>query len=498
MGGDIERRDLLKGVGALAGAALLGPRLAGLFGGTSAEATALRGFAGESLLSLPAKESPIDHIVVLMMENRSFDHYLGWLGTDEEYVDGGRRRYGDHFVVDADQTQSFRDPNGNIVRTYHLPSKPGETNPYRGCDHPDPGHGWRSGRAQRDRGFLAEGTGNDEFALGYFDAADIPVYAQLARRFTVFDRFHCSVLAATLPNRHYLHCAQSGNITGNDAPTSPTGFEWPTIWEKLRDAAVSAAHYSVDVPSIGLYGARMLPFVRRLEAYLADCAAGTLPQVTFLDPGFTTGLRTDDHPYADIRAGQKYVFDVFKAFAESPHWHRGLFVITYDEWGGFFDHVAPPTLPDDRASSRDLQNFGQAGFRVPTMIASPFARRGFVDHRLYDHTSIMRFIQWRFLGAPPEGGRGSGWYLSKRDRYARNLGWSLLADGPDPEIQLDALPKVPVSSVPCPGEELDGFPDADGIPSTVPDHEKHAFELALEDGVFERLGFDIDLKPLPI
>jgi phospholipase C len=169
-----------------------------------------------------------------------------------------------------------------------------------------------------------------------------------------------------------------------------------------------------------------------------------------------------------------------------------MFVITYDEWGGFFDHVAPPVVPDGRASSDDRQNFGQAGFRVPTIVASPYARRGFVDHRLYDHTSIIRFIEWRFLGAPPEGADGSGWYLTQRDRYARNLGWSLLPERPDPEVDVDELPKVPVSSAPCRGEELDN------VPIPAPDHEKHAFEIALEDGVFERLGFDIDLKPLPV
>ena len=165
-----------------------------------------------------------------------------------------------------------------------------------------------------------------------------------------------------------------------------------------------ASHYFVDLPTTALWGARLVPETHPIAEYFALCQVGALPRVVFLDPGFTTDLRTDDHPGgADTRAAQKFVADVFWAFARSPHWQRGAFLVTYDEWGGFFDHVPPPILPDDRASSDDNENFGQAGFRVPTILASPYAQRGFVDHALYDHTSILRFIEWRFLGAPPTG-----------------------------------------------------------------------------------------------
>ncbi|MGH2758470.1 MAG: alkaline phosphatase family protein, partial [Actinomycetota bacterium] len=461
-----------------------------LFGGTSAEAEAARGPAG-SILEAAAKDSPIDHVVVLMMENRSFDHFLGWLATDERYTENGRRRYGSRFYVEGDQTQAFRDPKGKRVGTYYLPEKEGEDNPYRGCGHPDPGHGWESGRAQRDGGFLHADSGNDEFALGYYRHRDMPLYAQLARRFTTFDRYHCSLLGPTFPNREYMHSGQSGGHKSNDLPSDPNGFQWPAIWDLLADANVPAAYYFVDLPAIALWGPRMVPYTRHLEAFFADCAAGTLPNVTFVDPGFTTGLRTDDHPYADMRAGQRFVFNVFKAFVSSPHWNSGAFFLTYDEWGGFFDHVRPPVLPDDRLSRNDLQNFGQAGFRVPTLMASPFARRGYIDHRLYDHTSILRFIQWRFLGAPPEGPGGrSGWSLTKRDRNARNIGRSLSGSAPDPDIELDVLPQVPIVSAPCEGEALEGLPGVPEVPISQ-------FEEALNAGFFEKVGFDIDLRPLP-
>lgn len=166
--------------------------------------------------------------------------------------------------------------------------------------------------------------------------------------------------------------------------------------------------------------------------------------MTFLDPPYLPWWQADDHPHADPRAGQRFLRDVFRAFATSPHWERGLFVLTYDEWGGFFDHVRPPLLPDPLAGPDEFGfDYAQSGFRVPTVMASPYARPGYVDHRTYDHTSIARFLEWRFLGAPPEGpGTGAApWALSLRDRYANNLGASLAAEDPDPELfDLDDLP----------------------------------------------------------
>jgi phospholipase C len=483
---DIGRREFLRAAGLTVAAASLGPRLSSLFGGTSAEAAALGTLAGGSILEFPAKESPITHVVVLMMENRSFDHFLGWLATDKKFLEHGRRAYGPRFYIEGDQTQRYRDIHGKRMSTYHLPERSGEENPYRGCGHPDPGHGWDQGRAQRDRGFLAEDTGNDEFAVGYYKDADVPLYANLARRFTTFDRYHCSVLGPTYPNREYLHSAQSGGHKANDTATDSVGFEWTTIWDRLAEAGVPAGYYFVDLPVTALWGPRLAPYSHHIERFFADCAAGTLPNVTFVDPGFTTDMRTDDHPHGDMRAGQRYVFNIFKAFATSPVWNQGVFFLTYDEWGGFFDHVRAPLLPDDRTSTKDEENFGQAGFRVPTLMASPLARDGFVDHRTYDHTSILRFIEWRFLGAPAEGSGGRGrWYLTKRDRHALNIGRSLRPSGPKPDVDLEELPQLPVASGPCTDIEA-----ADA-------GEKSPFERDLEAGYFERVGYKIDLRPLP-
>ncbi len=125
-----------------------------------------------------------------------------------------------------------------------------------------------------------------------------------------------------------------------------------------------------------------------------------------------------------------------------------MFVLVYDEWGGFFDHVHPPVVPDARASSDDGNNFSQLGFRVPSLLASPYARPGYVDHNLYDHASILRFLEWRFLGAPAQGPgkKGDRWFLTKRDRYANNYGASIRMTNPTPELDFPTpLPVVAVA-----------------------------------------------------
>ena len=393
-----------------------------------------------SMLDLPASSSPIDHIVFVMLENRSFDHYLGWLGGDEGYLERGRTLWGADFSIDASVDQGFLDGAGIEHRTHSLAGGP-EPYGYRGCGFADPGHSWGSGRAQRDRGFIGEGSNNDDYALGYHEADDLPFMSRLARRFTTFDRYHCSMLAATQPNRRYLHSAQSGGYKNNYIPLEELGHQWDTIWDRLRVAGVPCRSYFSDLPSIAFWGPRMAQHTAGIDHYFADCAAGRLPNVVHVDPPFLPWWQADDHPHCDPGAGQRFLRDVFRAFVESPCWERGVFIVTYDEWGGFFDHVPPPVLPDLLASGNDEDNFGQAGFRVPTIMASPFARPGFVDHRTYDHTSILRFIEWRFLGAPPEGPAGEGWWLTPRDRAANNIGASLALADPDADLfELDSLP----------------------------------------------------------
>jgi phospholipase C len=453
----MNRREFLRVAGLAGGAAMLGAPGLAACGGTSARARSVPRLPlpPDSVLAHPATECPIDTVVVLMMENRSFDHYLGWLGDDEQYLEEGRRRYGSHFDIDARVKQRYGDEFGLPVETRHTLQLGDDPIPYRGCNHRDPGHSWIKGRVQRDRGFLASGTGNDNFAASYYLEEDIPVHAHLGRRFTVMDRHHASLLGPTFPNRQYLYAAQSEGLKTSLHPLDLGQYSSRTIFEKLRSGGVEVAEYFTNLPISLLWGARMFPFVRTLDVFFSDAAAGTLPNVSFITPHVGGVFRTDDHPQGDIALGQRFIEAVYAAFLRSLQWQRGMFVLVYDEWGGFFDHVAPPVVPDARASSDDLENFGQAGFRVPAVLASPYARRGYVDHTLYDHTSVLRFLEWRFLGAPARGPgkKGDRWFLTKRDRYANNYGASLRVSDPQPEVNFQT--PLPVASVAGPCDEED-------------------------------------------
>jgi phospholipase C len=436
-----------------------------------------------SILDAAPTDSRIDTVVVCMMENRSFDSYFGWLARDEQYLEAGRSRYGGGFAVNGNSFQAFPDADGKMVETVRRATQTEDFN-WRGCSHPDPGHGWDDGRAERDGGFLATASGNDVFALSYFESDDLPLYNQLARRFTVCDAWHAACLGPTYPNREYLLAGQSGGEKSNRIQDG--GFQWPNIGDRLKAAGVSVVDYYTDLPVFALWGERMVPLTRTIDDFPADAAAGTLPQVSFLDPGFLGENRTDDHPHGDPRAAQQWVRTAFKAFASSPHWERGLFILTYDEWGGFFDSVPPPVFPDDRASPNDADNFGQAGFRVPTVLASPYAPAGFVDHTVYDHTSVLRFLEWRFLGAPA---RGTGadtdtWFLTTRDRNANNLGEVLVPGKGDPDVGFDLDVAIDEPEGPCP-------PDAETAAFRYDDFEPSAFEVSYNEGYFERVGITV-------
>ena len=366
----------------------------GLLGGTAAAAAAFAGVgraAGDDA-RLPSPESSgIDHVVVVMMENRSFDHFLGWLpGAD------GRQA-----------GLSYRDKAGSAHATYPLAPD------FQGCGHADPDHSAGGARVQYAGGamdgFLRSG-GSDTFAIGYYTRADLPFTGEAATRWTVCDRYFASFLGPTFPNRMYLHAGRTDR-TRNTIEISSL----PTIWDRLAAAGVRGAYYTGGLPFLALWGDRYLPITRTFDRFLADCRSGRLPEVAYVDPAFTlaglvTGEATgsDDHPHGDIRAGEHFLNRVYRAVTESPAWSRTLLVVTFDEWGGFFDHVPPQRAPD--AGGAALR-----GFRVPCLLISPFARRGHVDHGVYDHASVLRLVEWRWRLRP----------LAPRDAAARNLALAL-------------------------------------------------------------------------
>ena len=365
----LSRRDFLASAGALGvAAATLGP-------GALAAATAAPkpGHKPKTPPLIDPSQCPIDTIVVVMMENRSFDHYLGTLPG----VDGLRPGM---FNPDAD---------GNPVPIFDL-----------GRDviaDPDPDHSWNGGRRQMNGGAMdgfVVTTGSHE-PMGYYTSATIPWMQAFASAYATCDRWFCSHLGNTWPNRHYVHAAQDFGMTSNSTDT-PAGVT--TIYDLLDAAGVSWKYYFIDLPFLATYPDRFPQWLAEgrigtFADYLADALAGRLPNVAIVDPAFFVN---DDHPPADIQLGQRFLADAHDALALGPHWPTSALFVTYDEWGGFFDHVVPPKFADLRPSADLQQDHSQAGFRVPTVIAGPWVRRNAVVHAEMEHTSITRFIEWRF------------------------------------------------------------------------------------------------------
>lgn len=362
---------------------------------------------------LPAPDaSGIEHVVVVMMENRSFDHYLGWLpGADGKQAG-----------------LSYVDRKGVRHATHRLTA-------YDGCGFEDPDHSWEGGRIQLNNGlldgFLKSGN-NDLLAIGYYTDEDLSFYARAARDWTVFDRYFSAVMAETYPNRFYQHAAQTDRLHNNTDRST-----LPTIWDRLAEKGLRGTYYYSDIPFTALWYEKHLDISQHFATFLLDAAAGTLPAVSFVDPRFLNeegGTSNDDHPLADIRAGQSFLNQVYDAVRTGPGWERTVLVINYDEWGGFFDHVRPRRAPDVSRKT------ALRGFRVPALMISPLARRGHVSHHVYDHTSVLRMIEWRW-GLRP---------LTPRDRYARNMAEALdLAGGPDTASSTYDVPDIaPVGCAP--------------------------------------------------
>lgn len=249
----------------------------------------------------------------------------------------------------------------------------------------------------------------------------------------------------------FSHAAQTDRLDN-----SLTISTLPTIWDSLAAAGVSHKYYYSNVPFLALWGEKYIPISALYPEFLADIAAGTLPAVSIVDPRYTLiddGEGNDDHPHADLRAGEAFLGQVYQALTSSPKWLNTVLIVTRDEWGGFFEHVVPPRAIAPNDVDPDLVD-GKAllGCRVPVIVASPLSRGNpdspRIDSYLCDHTSILKLIEWRW-GLKP---------LTKRDAAMNNLALSLSFDNPNTSVPV--LPMVPEPTpTPCgEGGILDGSP----------------------------------------
>jgi phospholipase C len=343
----------------------------------------------------------IEHIVVLMMENHSFDNYFGMLGRGDGFTLG----------PDGKPTNANPDKDGTSVVAYHMPSTK-QTNVHVSQN-------WANSHRQLD------GGKNDGFvvtsgkeAMGYWTGDDLPFYYSLAKTFPLCDRYFCSVLAQTYPNRRFLAAATAlGDVTTElpavDTPPPPGG----TIFDKLNQFNITWRNYTPGLPEIALYPSVYTANpdkVAKIEDFLADAAAGKLPSYSLISPHPNV---SEENPQ-DIQQGESFSAGIMNAIMKSPTWDKTMLVFTYDEHGGYYDHVVPPPafkpddVPPDPAKTNGVPGgYDQLGFRVPTVIVSPYAKKDYVSHVTHDHTSILRLIETKWnLGA-----------LTMRDANASNL-----------------------------------------------------------------------------
>ncbi len=474
----------------------------------SVAAAALLNLAAEGPALAEGQLTNVNHIIIVMQENHSFDNYFGVLPyapgspyhpafpfcspTDHKCVDGLTCSVGTGALACSNHNT---DVDTRAVKAFHSPTR---------CIIPDLDHSWVGSHGElnfahpnhallnpKNNGFVRVNDATDQPDTGgesptedqtisYFDQTDIPFYYGLAENFAISDRQFSSVVGPTIPNRFYLLAATSfGHLTTNDTIPPAGGYKpiTGTIFDLLNARGVTWADYFEDAPQAFLFrapDAHTLP----LSTFLAQAAGvgAPMPSVVFIDPNLGlagAALEDDEHPPTDIQRGQAHVSDVVNAVRNGPYWKDSIIFITYDEHGGYYDHVGPPaaeqggartpdgiapgqcadlssppdstlpgggaecatnalsttdtTLLDAEALCPELTadptgpypagcaSFDQLGLRVPLIAVSPFAKRGYVSHVARDHTALLALIEQRFFGGSARA------HLTARDQHAPSL-----------------------------------------------------------------------------
>ena len=386
-------------------------------------ATALSGVAvGAAVLPLslrralaaaeanPPRGSPrdVEHIVILMQENRSFDHYFGTMPGVRGFSDPAAMKLPDGSSVfgqpDPGHAQGYLAPFHYDTKTTNAQATPGTDHSWL-SQH----EAWNNG--QMDRWVQAKGP----FTMGYFTQADIPFHWALAQAFTVCDNYHCSVFGPTNPNRLYMWTGMidpkgtdGGPVTDDSPAYDNVTLSWTTYPERLQRAGISWQVYqeedNFDDNALAWFkqfaqapvGSPLWQRGMRKRAagwFEQDARAGRLPQVSWL----VAPTAQSEHPAYFPAAGAEYIAAKLDAIASNEDlWHKTLFILTYDENDGLFDHVPPPTAP---AGTPDEYIGGEPiglGFRVPAVVVSPWSAGGYVCSDVLDHTSLIRVIEQRF------------------------------------------------------------------------------------------------------
>jgi phospholipase C len=401
-----------------------------------------------------ARLQQIEHVVVVMLENRSFDHMLGYLSLPTEQGGKGRTKV-DGLTGPGDNVNTYKGtsyPIHHLTRTWFSGEVEDPDHSGASVDEQlaEGGNGFVSNYArisQERAAKLGVPTPEPGLVMGYYNAEDLPVYDHLATEYCVVDRWFSSVPGATWPNRLY---SIAGRAAGTRDDVSPPLYALPSFARYLDEHKVDWRWYSFDPGTLravdpeyrlsnhhrfSFLDSRDLSTLERAvgelteegPSFLDDVAAGKLPAVSWIDPRFKD-LRVlgpdsnDDHPPSDVIAGQDLVLTIYHALSSAETWTKTLLIITYDEHGGFYDHVPPPAAVDDD------HEFQRLGVRVPALLVSPLVAAGSSSVDLlgpdvhFDHTSLIKTILTRFCNT-----NGQIPALTTRVAAAQHLG-HLLSD----------------------------------------------------------------------
>jgi phospholipase C len=366
---------------------------------------------------MPPGLDKLQHIVVLMMENRSFDHMLGSLKSVNPKVDG----------VDAN---SFTNPdtNGN-------PVKPQASATFQGQLQPDPDHHFPAvdlqifggntgaGRQANMQGFVKSyfnqqrDVRHSQMIMYYFKQKDLPVLTNLALEFAVFNRWFSSIPGPTICNRAFAHYGTSFGRVDLNPIYPPESIK--SIYTQLINATPkrTAKVYYYDTTSSTMEVANLLQNQPELfgtySQFLDDCDNGDLPDYSFIEPNYSDHetdsgeeVANDQHPDHNVQKGEMFIASIYQAIKNNPTlWENTALLITYDEHGGIFDHVPPPSCPKDLFTANENATgtgvpfqFDRLGVRVPTVLVSPWIPKGTVVDRVFDHASIPATVTKFFLG----------------------------------------------------------------------------------------------------
>jgi phospholipase C len=391
----------------------------------------------------------IKHLVVLMLENRSFDQMLGWLQSPAYQIDGVD---GTQFNLDATGARVFVNKDADYSGDYT-----GDVNhdflsvnqQIFGTENPAPGApATMSGFVQNYFGKTND-PGKSHRVMNCFDPKKVPVIATLAQQYALCTRWFSSVPGPTLPNRAYAHAATS---VGHVDMTINWWKESKTIYELLHDGHNRTAKiYYTDATMAltfgGLIARQSLFFIPDFDEFFDDCKSNNLPDYCFLEPRYNASngddpiAANDQHPDNDVSEGEALIKDVYNAVrSNADTWESTLLVIVYDEHGGLFDHIAPPAAvsPDSINTSppNPAFDFTRLGVRVPAVLVSPYIAAGTIVTDTFDHSSLITTARKLFIG--------DGWeddFLTQRDKAASTFDGALTLANPRPANEVDVSGK---------------------------------------------------------